>query len=260
MLGFCWGRGEGERQLCSQGLSLCCPGRAGAGSSSGFQPPQLPEPWGSPGGLLHFPLLLLLLMPIFLKIAFSTTAMGFHTLSFLSKPFKAAVALSTKLPEADDLCEVTWVKGSVVNTVSNQHTIQGITGGKETSNLQITRGLGGRLCWVPTTSWGHWATWGPWCLWWHWQMWSLALPLGLFWGQGDPAKPSSQQTEMFPKLQCLQDGATAEKGGVGTASSRKAGLRKIKPLLISDMRSGWWEEKNHQCAFLLSVWLLSHWI
>lgn len=46
-------------------------------------------------------------MPIFLKIAFSTTAMGFHTLSFLSKPFKAAVALSTKFPEADDLCEVT---------------------------------------------------------------------------------------------------------------------------------------------------------
>lgn len=73
----------------------------------GSPPPQLPEPWGSPGGLLHFPLPLLLLMPIFLKIAFSTTAMGFHTLSFLSKPFKAAVALSTKFPEADDLCEVT---------------------------------------------------------------------------------------------------------------------------------------------------------
>lgn len=130
----------------------------------------LPVPWGIPGGLLHFPLPFLLLMPIFLQTAFSTTAMGFHTLSFPTKPFKAAMTLSTKLPEADDLCEVTWVKGSVINTVSNHYTIHGITDVKETSNLQITKGLGDRLCWVPTASWGHQAARGPWCLWWHWQM------------------------------------------------------------------------------------------
>lgn len=168
ILGMLLKEGWDEQQFhfqeppCAPAGGWLATGRTGACLLFLFWVCCLAVPWGSLGELLHFPLPFFLPRSIFPKIVFSTAAMGFCTLSFLSKSFKAAMVefVSTKPDKRE------WPTLRVINL--RFITLLVVKRGFKSTDCQSTWqwALAGspEHAWVPSSCTGQHGPWEPWCL------------------------------------------------------------------------------------------------